>query len=58
MSPAEVTEALDRLTERSSRGRYATRTTWPRRAGPMTWSINGDRFGGWEFQRTFDGYFG
>ncbi|WP_285801680.1 hypothetical protein [Streptomyces sp. McG7] len=31
---------------------------WPSLRGLMTWSINWDRFGGGEFQRTFDGYFG
>lgn len=56
--PAEVTKALDCLTKRTNCGPYATHGTWPALRGLMTWSINWDRFGGWEFQRTFDGYFG
>lgn len=58
VSPAEVTKALDCLTKRTNCGSYATHGTWPALRGLMTWSINWDRFGGWEFQRTFDGYFG
>ncbi|MFJ3495312.1 chitinase [Streptomyces sp. NPDC086091] len=56
--PAEVTKALDCLTKRANCGSYATHGTWPALRGLMTWSINWDRFAGWEFQRTFDGYFG
>ncbi|MEG3631361.1 chitinase [Streptomyces poriticola] len=56
--PAEVVKTLDCLTKRTSCGSYATHGTWPGLRGLMTWSINWDRFGGWEFQRTFDGYFG
>ncbi|MGV9644362.1 chitinase [Streptomyces sp. NPDC003514] len=58
VSPAEVTKALDCLTKRTNCGTYATHGTWPGLRGLMTWSVNWDRFGGWEFQRTFDGYFG
>lgn len=58
VSPAEVTKALDCLTKRTNCGSYTTHGTWPGLRGLMTWSINWDRFGGWEFQRTFDGYFG
>ncbi|WP_031067334.1 chitinase [Streptomyces sp. NRRL F-5527] len=58
VSPAEVTKTLDCLTKRVNCGGYATHGTWPELRGLMTWSINWDRFGGWEFQRTFDGYFG
>ncbi|MEU6529926.1 glycoside hydrolase family 18 protein [Streptomyces sp. NPDC046928] len=58
VSPAEVTKALDCLTKRTNCGSYATHGTWPQLRGLMTWSVNWDRFGGWEFQRTFDGYFG
>ncbi|WP_336621094.1 glycosyl hydrolase family 18 protein [Streptomyces sp. DH24] len=56
--PAEVTKTLDCLTKKTNCGAYATHGTWPALRGLMTWSINWDRFGGWEFQRTFDGYFG
>jgi chitinase len=56
--PAEVTKTLDCLTKKTNCGSYATHGTWPALRGLMTWSINWDRFGGWEFQRTFDGYFG
>ncbi len=58
VSPAEVTKTLNCLTKRTDCGSYATHGTWPGLRGLMTWSINWDRFGGWEFQRTFDGYFG
>ncbi|MEV5236592.1 glycoside hydrolase family 18 protein [Streptomyces pseudogriseolus] len=58
VSPAEVTKTLDCLTKRTDCGSYAPHGTWPGLRGLMTWSINWDRFGGWEFQRTFDGYFG
>ncbi|WP_369273720.1 chitinase [Streptomyces sp. R11] len=56
--PAEVTKTLDCLTKRTNCGSYATHGTWPALRGLMTWSINWDRYGSWEFQRTFDGYFG
>ncbi|MFD5629607.1 chitinase [Streptomyces sp. NPDC127072] len=56
--PSEVNKALDCLTKKTNCGSYATHGTWPDLRGLMTWSINWDRFGGWEFQRNFDGYFG
>ncbi|WP_412076591.1 chitinase [Streptomyces xanthophaeus] len=58
--PAEVNKALDCLTKKSGTtcGSYQTHGTWPALRGLMTWSINWDRFGGWEFSRNFDGYFG
>ncbi|WP_164905034.1 chitinase [Streptomyces cyaneus] len=56
--PAEVTKTLDCLTKKTNCGSYTTHGTWPALRGLMTWSINWDRYGGWEFQRTFDGYFG
>ncbi|MGW1955525.1 chitinase [Streptomyces sp. NPDC001920] len=56
--PAEVIKTLDCLTKRTNCGSYAPHGTWPALRGLMTWSVNWDRFGGWEFQRTFDGYFG
>ncbi|POX55261.1 chitinase [Streptomyces sp. Ru71] len=58
VAPAEVTKTLDCLTRKANCGSYATHGTWPGLRGLMTWSVNWDRFGGWEFQRTFDGYFG
>ncbi|MEU2495854.1 glycoside hydrolase family 18 protein [Streptomyces sp. NPDC007883] len=54
--PAEVTKALDCLTRKANCGSYQTHGTWPALRGLMTWSINWDRFGGWEFQRNFDAY--
>ncbi|WP_392900248.1 chitinase [Streptomyces sp. LN699] len=57
-SPAEVTKALNCLTKKTDCGTYQTHGTWPNLRGLMTWSINWDRFGGWEFSRNFDGYFG
>ncbi|MDA5282804.1 glycoside hydrolase family 18 protein [Streptomyces sp. Isolate_45] len=57
-SPAEVTKALDCLMKKQNCGGYQTHGTWPALRGLMTWSINWDRFGGWEFSRNFDSYFG
>ncbi|WP_411101641.1 chitinase [Streptomyces sp. cmx-4-9] len=56
--PAEVGKALDCLTRKTNCGSYQTHGTWPALRGLMTWSINWDRFGGWEFSRNFDAYFG
>ncbi|MFD9354308.1 chitinase [Streptomyces sp. NPDC060031] len=58
--PAEVNKALDCLTKKAgaSCGSYQTHGTWPALRGLMTWSINWDRFGSWEFSRNFDAYFG
>ncbi|MFI6660284.1 chitinase [Streptomyces sp. NPDC050523] len=58
VAPAEVTKTLDCLTKRTSCGSYPTHGTWPALRGLMTWSVNWDRYSNWEFQRTFDGYFG
>nr|Q05638.1 RecName: Full=Exochitinase 1; Flags: Precursor [Streptomyces olivaceoviridis]CAA50398.1 chitinase [Streptomyces olivaceoviridis] len=58
VAPAEAVKTLDCLTRKTNCGSYATHGTWPALRALMTWSINWDRFGGWEFQRTFDGYFG
>ncbi|WP_437184634.1 chitinase [Streptomyces xanthophaeus] len=57
-SPAEVNKALNCLTKGTDCGTYRTHGTWPGLRGLMTWSINWDRFGGWEFSRNFDAYFG
>ncbi|PWK67144.1 chitinase [Streptomyces sp. CG 926] len=57
-SPVEVTKALNCLTKKTDCGSYSTHGTWPALRGLMTWSINWDRFGGWEFSRNFDAYFG
>ncbi|AJP00243.1 chitinase [Streptomyces cyaneogriseus subsp. noncyanogenus] len=57
VAPAEVVKTLDCLTRGTGCGSYATHGTWPALRGLMTWSINWDRYGGWEFQRTFDRYF-
>ncbi|MFJ3632333.1 chitinase [Streptomyces sp. NPDC090112] len=57
-SPAEVTRALDCLTKNTGCGSYRPHGTWPGLRGLMTWSINWDRFGGWEFSRNFDAYYG
>ncbi|WP_308368674.1 glycoside hydrolase family 18 protein [Streptomyces sp. ISL-36] len=55
-SPAEVNKALDCLTKKTDCGSYRTHGTWPGLRGLMTWSINWDRFNGWEFSRNFDAY--
>ncbi|MFF9976904.1 chitinase [Streptomyces erythrochromogenes] len=57
-SPAEVTKALNCLTKKTDCGSYRTHSTWPGLRGLMTWSVNWDRFGGWEFSRNFDAYYG
>ncbi|MFD9571779.1 chitinase [Streptomyces sp. NPDC059982] len=56
--PAEVNKALDCLTKKTNCGSYQTHGTWPALRGLMTWSINWDRYGGAEFSRNFDAYFG
>ncbi|WP_406472908.1 chitinase [Streptomyces sp. NBC_01615] len=58
VSPSEVDKALDCLTKKTNCGSYATHGTWPGLRGLMTWSVNWDRYGSWEFQKNFDGYFG
>ncbi|MFJ9538827.1 chitinase [Streptomyces sp. NPDC101225] len=58
VAPAEVTKTLDCLTKKSNCGSYPTHGTWPALRGLMTWSVNWDRYSNWEFQHTFDGYFG
>ncbi|MGW7242614.1 chitinase [Streptomyces sp. NPDC054804] len=58
VAPAEVTKTLDCLTKKTNCGSYATHGTWPAMRGLMTWSVNWDRFSNWEFQKTFDAYFG
>ncbi|MFE1438491.1 chitinase [Streptomyces sp. NPDC058739] len=58
VAPAEVVKTLDCLTKKTNCGSYTTHGTWPALRGLMTWSVNWDRFSNWEFQRTFDGYFG
>ncbi|MCI3244638.1 chitinase [Streptomyces spinosisporus] len=58
VAPAEVTKTLDCLTKKTNCGSYPTHGSWPALRGLMTWSVNWDRFSNWEFQRTFDGYFG
>ncbi|MEU6962098.1 chitinase [Streptomyces chrestomyceticus] len=57
-SPAEVTKALDCLTRGTDCGSYRTHGRWPGMRGLMTWSVNWDRFGDWEFQKNFDRYYG
>lgn len=58
VAPAEAVKALDCLTKKADCGPYTTHGTWPALRGLMTWSINWDRFSNWQFQHTFDGYFG
>ncbi|AOT61327.1 chitinase [Streptomyces rubrolavendulae] len=54
--PAEVAKALNCLTRNTDCGSYRPHGTWPALRGLMTWSINWDRFNGWEFSRNFDAY--
>ncbi|MEU9865696.1 glycoside hydrolase family 18 protein [Streptomyces sp. NPDC047971] len=55
-TPSEVNKALDCLTKKTNCGSYQTHGTWPALRGLMTWSVNWDRFNGWEFSRNFDAY--
>ncbi|GHH70683.1 hypothetical protein GCM10018781_30840 [Kitasatospora indigofera] len=59
VSPAEVNKALDCLTKLTNCGTYVPRAgAQPNLRGLMTWSINWDQFGGREFSKNFDSYFG
>ncbi|MFJ2827055.1 chitinase [Streptomyces sp. NPDC087263] len=58
VAPSEVNKALDCLTKKTNCGTYTTHGIWPGLRGLMTWSINWDRYGSWEFQKNFDSYFG
>ncbi|MFJ4231989.1 chitinase [Cellulosimicrobium cellulans] len=55
-APAQVNQALDCLTKGTGCGSYQTHGRWPALRGLMTWSINWDRYNGWEFSRNFDAY--
>ncbi|MFI8960524.1 chitinase [Streptomyces sp. NPDC053493] len=55
-TPAEVAKALNCLTRKTDCGTYQPHGTWPALRGLMTWSINWDRYNGWEFSRAFDAY--
>ncbi|MFD5324015.1 chitinase [Streptomyces sp. NPDC127092] len=55
-TPAEVNKALNCLTRKTDCGSYQTHGTWPGLRGLMTWSVNWDRYNGWEFSRNFDAY--
>ncbi|MDF2807458.1 MAG: chitinase [Cellulosimicrobium sp.] len=55
-APAQVNQALDCLTKGTGCGSYQTHGRWPGLRGLMTWSINWDRYNGWEFSRNFDAY--
>src|SRR4051794_29834204 len=57
-APATVDQALDCLTKKTSCGGYTTHGQWPALRGLMTWSVNWDHFGGWEFSNNFHHYFG
>ncbi|CAL9550803.1 chitinase [Streptomyces sp. enrichment culture] len=54
--PAEVAKALNCLTKNTDCGTYRPHGAWPALRGLMTWSINWDRFNGWEFSRNFNAY--
>ncbi|MET9697550.1 glycoside hydrolase family 18 protein [Streptomyces sp. NPDC006529] len=57
-APAEVNKALDCLTKKTNCGSYQPHGSRPALRGLMTWSVNWDRFGGWEFSKNFHAYFG
>ncbi|MEV6108765.1 glycoside hydrolase family 18 protein [Streptomyces sp. NPDC051940] len=56
-APADVNKALDCLTKGTNCGSYATHGQWPGMRGLMTWSINWDRYSGWQFMNNFNSYF-
>ncbi|GAA2745633.1 chitinase [Kitasatospora cinereorecta] len=59
VAPAEVDKALDCLTKATNCGSYVPRSgAQPNLRGLMTWSVNWDNFGGREFSKNFDSYFG
>ncbi|WP_030238715.1 chitinase [Streptomyces sp. NRRL S-350] len=59
VAPAEVDKALDCLTKLTDCGAYVPRSgAQPNLRGLMAWSVDWDRFGGREFSRNFDAYFG
>lgn len=59
VAPGEVDKALDCLTKLTDCGTYVPRSgAQPNLRGLMTWSINWDRFGGGEFSKNFDAYYG
>jgi chitinase len=55
---AQLDQALDCLTKGTNCGTYQTHGTHPDLRGLMTWSINWDRFNGFDFQNNFTTYFG
>ena len=55
---AEVTRTLNCLTKDTDCGSYRPHGTHPDLRGLMTWSVNWDRYNGWEFRKNFDAYFG
>ncbi|GAA4999204.1 chitinase [Kitasatospora paranensis] len=59
VAPAEVDKALDCLTKGTNCGSYVPKAgVQPGLRGLMTWSVNWDQFGGREFSKNFDSYFG
>ena len=56
-APAQVHQALDCLVKGQNCGGYSLRGgTSPNLRGLMTWSINWDRYYGWEFQNSHEPY--
>jgi len=56
-SPAAVQQALDCLVRATNCGGYTLRGgTSPALRGLMTWSINWDRYYGWEFMNSHEPY--
>ncbi|GHJ38694.1 hypothetical protein Sm713_43030 [Streptomyces sp. TS71-3] len=53
-TPGDVNTALNCLTTGSGCGSYTPHGTSPDLRGLMTWSVNWDKFAGWEFQKNFD----
>nr|WP_245981301.1 chitinase [Streptomyces reniochalinae] len=58
IAPSEVDTTLDCLTEGTGCGSYEPHGSWPALRGLMAWSINWDRFNGWELSRNFDQHYG
>jgi chitinase len=55
-SVAEVQKALDCLMKGANCGSYKPRAVYPNLRGLMTWSVNWDRYNGFEFSRSHRAY--
>ncbi len=57
VAPAQVQQAVSCLVKNTNCGGYTVRSgTNPNFRGPMTWSINWDKFAGWEFKNAHESF--